>query len=493
VQYGFFKYEKKKEEEEKKKAQYKMTLTNILAAITNTDRRTKIHAAVCDILATQQQAFFPDDDASVPILYKDIPQALEYDAESKLHHLLHEKKGAESSGRKHLLTLLHFLIKYSECVASVKQRTSSQRKGTNKERPLSFVYVIMFAHIMTPHIYFIFSCFPDIRVIFVEQERTSLSKCSSVSTNKQSETWHANIKPSQQPWYLSHEQLSKSMRQFVHCSSKSIAYIQTEPSISFLQRMKKILNNLHITQIGVFSDIQMCDTTYPSDADILWCLARQAHFIYFLEPTYSSIKFKLPFQSAKPLSLGVEHGDELDEFKFIFNVDLVEAYKQNVYSYLEGDMYTQPFGAASSTECRILIDMSTPALRAQRLGKLIQYPSTQEYENRMFYFNSIQRVFGKFRDPLKQSISTSSTCSKAETPRREHAKFVCCAANFDGCLSCSLERSIWKLYDKIIAPICIRSAISDLTRVLGQPDVHQTRVVVRMVPCAEKTTTYALS
>jgi len=463
-----------------------MPLTDIFKAIANPDRRAQIHAAVSDVLVAQQNE--TNSVMPLPMLYKEIPHALSYDGDSKLHHLLHEKKGAEASGRKHLLTLLHFLTKYSECISKLRQCAGSQvRLNSGNPQPPSFSYIIMFAHIMTPHMYFILGFFPNIRVIFVEQERTSPlprpHMSASLPETTPSETWHANLHPSQKPWYLSKEQLSKSLRQFIHCSSKSVAYIRTDPTISFLLRLKKSLSNLHITQMGLFSDIQMLESSYPSDADILWCLSRQAHFVYYLEPAYSSIKFKLPFQSNQNLSLSKDHADEMDDFKFTFDVDLMSAYKRNEYTYFEGDIYTQPFGAASSTETRIHIDTSTPALCAQRLGTFIPYPTTQEYENRMFYYNSIQRVFGIFTDPLQtQPPAFVKECTALHTSALGRRKSVGCATTFDGCLSCSLERHIWKQYHDVVAPICIRSAISDLTHVLGQPDVHQARTVMRIMP-----------
>lgn len=155
----------------------------------------------------------------------------------------------------------------------------------------------------------------------------------------------------------------------------------------------------------------------PDSLDILWNLSQQYNWMNIMKPVMSMLKFRHPFYVEDPevfneLSKQSPYKDDFDISKQL-GIDFVENFKTKKLVYWNGIVDLQPFPGLSSTETRLV----TPA------RELNDWGTPEVYENKLFYYNNIERCYGHH---INENADKK--------------------LGFDHCNDCAIENYIWKKY-----------------------------------------------
>lgn len=191
------------------------------------------------------------------------------------------------------------------------------------------------------------------------------------------------------------------------------------------------------------------DEDAPTNLDIVWNLAQQYNWVRACKPISAMLKFRHPFYSDKIEAKAAAAEPYAGDFKAAMDSDVkfVQNYNDRSLLYLRGEIYIQPWAGETSTETRLICD-------AADMFDLVDYP-VDDYENRLFYYNAIQRWAGMHEND--------------NVDRR---------VGLDHCADCALENYIWKEYRKSMnteAPVVdLAAALSGVTkRQLRDPAAHK--------------------
>lgn len=163
-----------------------------------------------------------------------------------------------------------------------------------------------------------------------------------------------------------------------------------------------------------WSDIRTTSeaTDQPEDENILNDSIKQAIWIYYMKPYASMLKYRCPFMNEKDVNEAEAFQDERKLFNEIFKIDLYKEFQDGKFYYFKGDAWLQPWSGSVSTETR-LIFKGVPEITLW---------DKSEWEDRMFYFNLVERV--------KLFVVNELDL--------EHG--------IDHCWNCARESQIWKKY-----------------------------------------------
>jgi len=181
----------------------------------------------------------------------------------------------------------------------------------------------------------------------------------------------------------------------------------------------------------------------PDALDILWNLSQQFNWMHTMKPRASIMKFRHPFYADDP-AIFLEKSKESpvkDDFEISkeLGVDFVKNYDKKELQFYNGTIYLQCWQGHSSTETRIVVDKKHIVD-----NDIKDYGTADEFDNKFFYFNSIERCYGKHVNP--------------NTNKR---------LAFDNCNDCALENLIWENYIKAYGGkdvLFYVKKLSDLTR-----------------------------
>jgi hypothetical protein len=185
------------------------------------------------------------------------------------------------------------------------------------------------------------------------------------------------------------------------------------------------------TEVGVFA-------SSPGDLDILWNSAQQYNWITLMNPRASMLKWRHPFHEPGDNSvLTMKDGPWIKDFKTAkkLGLDLVTEYHKGRMVHFDGAIKLQPWAPVTSTETRLVVNHG---------AKLRDWGSIIEYERPLFYYNTVVRLFGYYKN--------NNASSKL---------------GFDHCQDCSLENHIWTNYkNKFSNEISVRGWVLQLCRTL---------------------------
>jgi cap2 methyltransferase len=159
------------------------------------------------------------------------------------------------------------------------------------------------------------------------------------------------------------------------------------------------------------------DRGIPDSIDILWNLSQQYNWITTMKPKMSLLKFRHPFYIGaddKFYELAVQEPYKTDfALSKSYGLDFMENYRNGKkLQYFAGTIYLQMWPGPSSTETRL----STNGL------ELTVY-DRHEYDDKLFYYNNINRCFTLHDNP--------------NADRR---------LGFDLCNDCAAENAVWSRY-----------------------------------------------
>jgi hypothetical protein len=124
----------------------------------------------------------------------------------------------------------------------------------------------------------------------------------------------------------------------------------------------------------------------PSDLDVLWNLSMQLNWVVSSKSRMSMLKFRQPFYDDASLAdvcVNAIPDEMLESFSMSrsIGIDFIGEYAKKRLMYLEGECHIQAYPKLpASTETRLHTD-----------GKRICVYDTDEYEEKMFYYNMLIR------------------------------------------------------------------------------------------------------
>lgn len=229
-------------------------------------------------------------------------------------------------------------------------------------------------------------------------------------------------------------------RKIITNSSYRFFLIQGFMTISLSSILNKILKG---KKVAFWSDIRTSihRPETPTDVDIVWNTCQCHNWISNLKPHYYMLKFRIPFYNMPDFEKAIiERKDiinnDIEYGKNNYNIDFIENYRNKKFEWLKGDIYIQCYAPVTSTECRLI-------------GEYDENDTTEVFdmnlhENRMFFFNNIQREFAYY----KNSYLTKDFYMNSN-------------------VDCMMEIGIWEEYKKIYKDFDIRKGISILNKVAG--------------------------
>lgn len=172
----------------------------------------------------------------------------------------------------------------------------------------------------------------------------------------------------------------KKFRDIIQNTKYKFFIFQTLFSNELATFMKESLDGL---RYGFTSDIRSReDAETMMNRSIMINLTQQLDWTMILQPAVYKLKFRLPFEGVNTDPLG----DTFKEYDKKYKINTVKDYKNGVLSYLDGDIYLQPWAPRGSTETRLIG-------RRENLTKPFKKYNEAEYAARFFYYNYVHRPF----------------------------------------------------------------------------------------------------
>ena len=243
----------------------------------------------------------------------------------------------------------------------------------------------------------------------------------------------------------------KSHKDFV--DSKEVIYLDLSKPNTWIETITKpektrifLINDYYTNAISevlkvlkdilFISDIRTSDNDEaPSDLDVLWNSAQQMNWIYIIQPNYFMLKFRTPYLSqGKTVMLPYQKTDF--DFSKQLGFDFIKEYNEGKgqFTYLDGEIYLQAWAGYKSTETRLIGSLPKNNQLTKKTYGII------EYEERLFYFNTICRMYGYyFNNYASKTIG------------------------YDHCYDCARENEIWLKYNMLVTPINIRQGVKTLS------------------------------
>lgn len=127
----------------------------------------------------------------------------------------------------------------------------------------------------------------------------------------------------------------------------------------------------------------------PTDLDILYNLGQQYHWVHLIKPDYALLKFRHPFYNDKSVDNITDQNilKTFEKLKTDYDLDMILRYKNEHMVYFNGEIKIQAYAPVSSTETRLLVQ------KKNNKYETINYGTRDEYENKMFYYNDMERGY----------------------------------------------------------------------------------------------------
>ena len=197
-------------------------------------------------------------------------------------------------------------------------------------------------------------------------------------------------------------------------SSKEKIFIIEDLMTNELAEYFKELSPLFISDIRTNSSDNQSEDTSPSNADVLWNMAMQYSWINIMKPVMSHLKHRLIYFDSQNIDSTIIMDYMVADFDIAksLGIDFIKNFNDRKTEYFDGDIYLQCFARVKSTETRLVTD-----------GKKTTFYDNDDFEARMYYFNTIYRSL----------VSHNNKYVKPEY-------------GFDNCNDCALEAHIWEQY-----------------------------------------------
>lgn len=174
-----------------------------------------------------------------------------------------------------------------------------------------------------------------------------------------------------------------------------------------IERLGEYLKRTKNVNVYFVTDIRTALVGGPFDIDLLWNSVLQAIFLKVIKPTYSMLKYRVPFFNDVTRDI-FKNQSKYPDLKFVFNdleyykekyqMDYVSKYLDGQFYYFEdADILVQPWAPKSSSETRLFISQ-------QQIDRPMIQIDCEKFENRMFAFKFIReyKYFPIYHQQLKK-------------------------------------------------------------------------------------------
>jgi hypothetical protein len=359
------------------------------------------------------------------ITFDDIP-----DTKLKFVNGFKCKSGVHIGQRKLFLSEIQFL-------------TNFYIKNPQLLKSKKIVYVVYAGAAPAHHTFYLATYFPHIRFILVDPNRFELRvhKNYIVNTTIQTSIEFRNL------LYLSGKYENKDALprdKWIKTikEDKHRIYIVEEYFTDDLARMFSELNPIFISDIRTNEE----EDKLPTDQDFIWNNAMQYNWAHLIKPCALLYKFRMPFFETKTIKPS-DYQIQDFEISKSFGIDFIMDYNKGKFQYIKGDIYLQAFPGNASSESRLCVlgPFKSTSAYIGELNFKNHYYNIQEYENKYFYYNTIQRTIVHHYNPFANK-----------------------ELGFDHCNDCAIECNIWHNYVNYIKKINIQHAIINLSQVVNR-------------------------
>ncbi len=198
---------------------------------------------------------------------------------------------------------------------------------------------------------------------------------------------------------------------------KQIYIINDLFTMELSRAISKIVNNERLYFISDIRTNVSDGASSPDAIDILWNLSQQYNWMKVMRPRYSMLKFRHPFYNEDPGIFEKKSREPpyIHDFELSREggIDFVENFKTRRLVYWDGIVNIQAFPGRSSTETRLVT----------RGDELKDWGTPDNYDNKLFYYNLIERMYCHHYNPNSAPD-----------------------LGFDHCNDCAIENDAWTAY-----------------------------------------------
>jgi hypothetical protein len=306
------------------------------------------------------------------------------------------------------------------------------------------VYVVYAGAAPAHHTFYLATYFPYVRFILVDPNRFELRASNTniistdiiTDTNKERDFIYLSGKYENKTQIPRAEWLS-----YIKSGDYKICIVE-EYFTDELARIFSELNPIFISDIRTNEE----ENKPPTDQDFIWNNAMQYNWAHLIKPCALLYKFRMPFFESKTINPSESQKRDFDMSREL-GIDFVADYNKSKFQYIKGDIYLQAFPGNASSESRLCV-LGPFKKTSAYIGELNfknHYYNVQEYENKYFYYNTIQRTIVHHYNPFSNK-----------------------QLGFDHCNDCSIECDIWHKYSINIKKINIQHAITNLSNVVNR-------------------------
>ena len=338
------------------------------------------------------------DTKEVPLTVDDIEHRLKYDQKGPM------VIGCHNGQRKLLLSEIQFLTYLLNFNSDIKYCIYAGAAPGHKTHLLS-------------------KLFPDIKFILIDPNEFNLfivDKNKYHRNESHSDIVHLyNEYKSNVNLFMNKKQKDMSEKDeievinFIKSSKYKIYIIEDFMDDKYASLFKKLGSSAFVSDIR--SNSSGNDKTSPLDIDIYWNTSMMYNWINILQPELSLLKIRIPFFNKK-----VDFTPFDNEFKISkkYGIDFKKDYLNFEFKMCKANLFLQAWSRPESTETRMLI-------KKKNINN-IKYYNIKEIEEKMYYYNIIERTWGSHINENTDKSIGLCTCG-----------------------DCALENLIWTNYIKL--------------------------------------------
>jgi hypothetical protein len=219
-----------------------------------------------------------------------------------------------------------------------------------------------------------------------------------------SEKYLKRMKDMMQYFYTNDEW---NMIDWVMRGDTRVNIIQDYMTPVLIERLGEYFKRAKNVNVYFVTDIRTALVGGPFDIDLLWNSVLQAIFLKVIKPTYSMLKYRVPFFNDVTRDI-FKNQSKYPDLKFVFNdleyfkekyqMDYVSKYLDGQFYYFEDtDILVQPWAPKNSSETRLFVSQ-------QQIDRPMIRIDCEKFENRMFAFKFIReyKYFPIYHQQLKK-------------------------------------------------------------------------------------------
>jgi len=328
-------------------------------------------------------------------MFTDISESLKYRKNKKIH-----RTSLHIGQRKLFLTQLFFLNDYLESPFSEAIVIYAGAAPSNTMYLLGKMFPCVKFVLIDPNPFHLFKQTKgiDLKIVNLKDLRHSSSKQLTISKDG---SWsvpyneYFQSEKCQPPLTILHNNIIVKLDSIDHNIIKNMNYqffiYQDYFTLEICKELKKLGKSFFWSDIRTDSNGENVEITDPDDFHIIWNSAQQYIWLRELQPEYSMLKFRAPFDFDEKTynKLKNDNGQPMKDIMLAKEqgLDFLEYYKNQEFHFYKGRILLQCWSRRSSTESRLLVSLKT--IIADKVKKY----DWHDYEDKFCYLNNVVRTF----------------------------------------------------------------------------------------------------